>query len=55
MHGAALDDLAGIHDGHPVGDAGDDAEVVGDQHHPHLQFALQGRQQVQDLRLDGDV
>ena len=29
---AALDDAAGVHHEHPVGQLGDDAEVVGDQH-----------------------
>ena len=52
---AILDDLAGIHDGHPVGDARDHAEVVRDQHHRDAELALQICQQPQDLRLDGDV
>ena len=41
--------------GDPVGDLGDHAEVVGDQHDRHAELALQLAQQVEDLRLDGDV
>ena len=52
---ARLDDAAGIHDGDPVGDVGDDAEVVRDQDEPHLALLLQLLQQVHDLRLHGDV
>ena len=51
----ALDDLAGVHHHHLVGDLGDDAEIVGDDQHRHAEPALQVLQQVEDLRLDGDV
>ncbi len=50
-----LDRRARIHNLHFVGDAGDDAEIMGDQDHAHLEFFLQVRQEVQDLRLDGDI
>ena len=53
--GAGLHHLAGVHHDHAGGDAGDDAEVVRDEHEPHGELALQLGQQVQDLRLDGDV
>src|SRR5260221_3643495 len=52
---AGLDDLPGIHDGDGGDDAGDDAEIVGDQDDRHVELALQRREQMQDLRLDGDV
>ena len=53
--GAALDHLAGIHHRDAVGDARDDAEIVGDQDHRHAELALQVGEQTQDLRLDRDV
>jgi hypothetical protein len=37
VDGAVLDDLAGVHDGHAVGEAGDEAEVVADQQGGHGQ------------------
>ena len=54
-HQAFLDDAPGAHDRHPVGDTGDRAEVVRDQHHRHGALALQAREQPQDLRLHGDI
>ena len=39
--GALLDHAAGVHHHHPVGHAGDDAEVVGDHDHRHAELALQ--------------
>ena len=51
----ALDDAAGIHHRDLVGAAGDDAEIVGDQDHRHVAALLLARQQVEDLRLHGDV
>ena len=50
-----LDDPAGVHHHHPVGGLGDHAEVVRDQDHRHCGLVLQVAQQVEDLRLDGDV
>ena len=55
VHARPFHDLAGVHDGHVVGDLGHDAEVVGHEDHGHAQFVAQGGQQVQDLGLDGDV
>ena len=46
---------AGIHHRDAVGDLGDDAEIVGDEEHAHAALALELAQQVEDLRLDGDV
>ncbi len=53
--GALLDDAAGVHHRDVVGASGDDAEVVRDQHHRHEPFALLLLQEVEDLRLHGDV
>ena len=52
---ANLDDLADIHDRHPVADVGNHAQVVGDEQvgQPHL--FLQILEQVQDLRLHGHI
>ncbi len=52
---ALLDDLAVGHHADPVGHAADDAEVVGDEQHRHAEALLQVLQQLEDLRLDGDV
>ena len=51
----ALDHFAGIHHRDAIGDARDDAEVMGDQENSKAEFALQRREQPQDLRLYGDV
>ena len=50
-----LDDLAGVHHQHVVGHLGDHAEIVGDDQDRHAEPSLQVLQQVEDLRLDGDV
>ena len=50
-----LDDLAGVHDRDLVGPVGDHAEVVGDEDHRHEPLALLLLEQVEDLRLHGDV
>ena len=52
---AALDDLAVIHDAHPVGHLAHDAEIVGDEQHRHVELGLELGEQLEDLRLDGDV
>ena len=54
-HGRLLDLAAGVHHHHAVAALGDDAEVVGDHDHAHAELALQALDQVEDLRLDGDV
>jgi hypothetical protein len=53
--GAGLHDPAEPHDRHPVGEVGDDTEVVGHQDDPHPQFVLQFAEEVEDLRLHGHV
>src|SRR5881275_3043952 len=50
-----LDDPAGVHDEDPVGDVGDDAEVVRDQDDRRAEVALQVLDQLQDLSLDRHV
>ena len=50
-----LDDLARIHHAHPVGDLGNDREIVGDENETHVALRLEGGKQIEDLRLDGDV
>ncbi len=50
-----LDDAPVLHHAHPLGHALDDAEVVRDQQHRHAHALLQLAQQLEDLRLDGDV
>ena len=50
-----LDDLAVRHDADAVGDLAHDAEVMGDEEHRHALAGLQIGEQLQDLRLDGDV
>ena len=51
----ALHHLALVHDQHVVGDLGHHAHVVGDEHHAHAVLGLQALDQVEDLRLGGDV
>jgi len=51
----SLDDLAGVHDGDPVADLGDDAEVVRDQEDRETESISQRRKQTNDLDLDRDV
>ena len=48
-HRAALDHLAGIHDGHAVAKLGDDAEMVRDEEHRAAGVALQLLQEVDHL------
>ena len=50
-----LDHAAGIHHEYPAGEFGDHAEVVRYQNDRHIQFRLQVAQQIENLRLDGDV
>ena len=52
---AFLDDLAALHDVDALGHLAHDAEVVRDEQHRHAHLALQLPQQLEDLRLDGDV
>ena len=50
-----LDDLAGVHDHHPVGQLGHHAQVVGDEHHRHAPVPVERPQQIEDLRLDRHI
>ena len=54
-HVGLLDDLAGVHDRHPVAHLGDDAQVVGDQHDGRAGLVAQVAHEVEDLRLDRHV
>ena len=50
-----LDDLARVHDRHPVGAAGDHTQVVRHQDHRHVELVAQPVDQLQDLLLHGHV
>ena len=49
---ARLDDLTCVHYGDTIGNARNDAKVVGDQHETHVEFFLQIGEQQQYLRLN---
>jgi hypothetical protein len=51
----ALDDAAGVHHHHAVGDVGDHAHVVGDEDDRRVEVALEPADQLEDLGLDRDV
>ena len=48
-------DAPRIHDDDLVTHLGDDSEIVGDEQNRHAKLALEGAQEIEDLRLDGDV
>ena len=50
-----LDDAAGVHRQHAIGDLGDDPEIVGDEHDRRAVLALEAGEQIEQLRLHGDV
>jgi len=50
-----FDDLAGVHDTGSIRHLPNDAKVVGDEQHGHVEFLLQLFEQLQDLGLDGHV
>ena len=52
---ATFDDPAEVHDRHPVAHVLDHPEIVGDEQQREPELPLQVVQQVQYLRLDGDV
>ena len=52
---AGLDDLAEIHDDHPVGNGIDDIEIVADQDQAEVAAGFQAYQQVEDLGLDRHI
>ena len=52
---AALDRPTGVHHLHPVDDAGDDTEIVGDEHDRRAQLVLDALHDLEDLRLHRHV
>src|SRR6266511_1955008 len=50
-----LDDLAEIHDSNAVGHMLDNSQIVADEEQREAELPLQILQQIDDLRLDGDV
>ena len=50
-----LNDLAQVHDGHPVADVFDDGEVVRDEKVGEAEFLLQVAEEIDDLRLNRDI
>ena len=50
-----FDDFAQVHYCDIIGHAGDDAEVVGDEHNRHADVGLEMAHQVQDLGLYRDI
>ena len=50
-----FDDAAGIHDLDAVTEPGDDAEIVRDEDHGHAELPLHLFDQLENLRLHGDV
>src|SRR4029077_11525141 len=55
MTGCDFHDLAQVHDRDPVGDVLHDREIVRDEEVGEVELALQLLEQVDDLRLDGNV
>ena len=55
VEGAAFHDFAAVHHHDFFGDVGNDPEVMGDQQHRHVEFALKFYYQLEDLRLDGHI
>ena len=52
---AGLDDFSLIHHGDAVGDVVDDAKVMGDENHRQPEVFLERGDEIEDLRLDGDI
>ena len=55
VHRRLLDDLAAVHHDHAIGEVGDDAHVVGDEHDGRAELVAAGAQQLEDLGLHGHV
>ena len=55
IDGRMLRDPARVHHEHVVAELGDDAQVVRDEQHRHAVLVLQPAQELEDLRLHGDV
>ena len=53
--GTLLHRSAGVHDHHRLRDVGDHPEIVRDQDHADVELRLHAVDQLEDLRLDGDV
>src|SRR5712691_11288274 len=54
-HRRLLDDLAGVHHGDPVAHLRDDAQVVRHEDQGHARLPLDVLEEIEVLRLDGDV
>ena len=52
---AEFDQVAGVHDGDTVGDLRNDREIVRDKQHGEAETGAEIGEQIEDLRLDGDV
>ena len=50
-----FDDLPGVHHADALRHLRHHAQIVGDQQHPHAAFGLQAAQEIENLRLDGDI
>ncbi len=55
LHRRPLHQFAGVHDPDAVADAGDDAQIVADEHDGRVKVAAQFGDQVEHGRLDGHV
>ena len=55
VHGALFHQVPVLHDGHAIGEAAHQVEVVRDHQHRHAVLPLQVGQQVEDLLAQGDV
>ena len=54
-HRVGFDDFAFLHHRHIVGNFADDAEVMRNEEHRHIMARLELLQELEDLRLNGDV
>ena len=50
-----LDDLAAIHDQHAATEMANDGQIVRDKEHGEAELGAQPRQEIEKLRLDGDI
>ena len=53
--GRLLDLSSPPHHDHPIRDLGDHPHIMSDEHHRHADLVLKGGDQLQNLRLDGDI
>ena len=54
-HNGPFHHSPGVHYHHRITTLGDHAQIVGDEHDGHAALGLQSLQQLQNLRLDGDI